>query len=244
VDRAVGDLNGAPRQVTPCVTITEEAKALLRDPHGRLGLHAPLALDRHDVTRREPKPGDEDDADWTIRRRDLWALRVAEGQDVADGDARLVMVDGWDSSAISSRCASTSRARTGASAWRRPPDRVAMVFALDKDDGGLRAFPRPSMPRRIARAWTSATGSGSSSPTTARPSRRFRGTGASRGPAPATHAFAWQRAMSGRWLQERVDQVRTVSGAGSASVEDLVETLKVNRGKRISPLSARACGHR
>jgi hypothetical protein len=44
--------------------------------------------------------------------------------------------------------------------------------------------------------------------------------------------------MSGRWLQERVDQVRTVSGAGSASVEDLVETLKSIAASGSRALSA------
>jgi hypothetical protein len=40
--------------------------------------------------------------------------------------------------------------------------------------------------------------------------------------------------MSGRWLQERLDQVETVEGCGLASVEGLVELLKINRGKRAA----------
>jgi len=78
----------------PPITITDEAKALLRTRMASSGFTRPLAWIAMTVPAREPKPGDEDDADWTIRRRDLWALRVAEGQDVAEGDARLVMVDG------------------------------------------------------------------------------------------------------------------------------------------------------
>ena len=45
--------------------------------------------------------------------------------------------------------------------------------------------------------------------------------------------YALQRAMSGLWLQERLAQVLTVKGGGLTTVAELVETLKVNRGKRV-----------
>jgi len=112
-----------------------------------------------------------------------------------------------------------------------------MVFALDKDDGGLRAFASPVEAAAHCKGvdvrdgfWLFFADDGS--PLEA----LFEEPELPGGPAPATHAFALERAMSGRWLQERVDQVRSVSGCGISSVEDLVETLKVNRGKRISPL--------
>ena len=76
------------------ITISEEAKALLRIRMASSGFTRPLARIAMNVPQREVRPGDEDDADWTIRRRDLWTLRVEEGQGVADGDPRLVMVDG------------------------------------------------------------------------------------------------------------------------------------------------------
>ena len=45
--------------------------------------------------------------------------------------------------------------------------------------------------------------------------------------------FALERAMSGLWLQERLDQVTAVSGCGLATVEAVAETLKQNRLKRV-----------
>ena len=47
--------------------------------------------------------------------------------------------------------------------------------------------------------------------------------------------YTLQRAMSGLWLQERLAQVRKVGGCGLDTVAELVELLKVNRGKRIPP---------
>ena len=46
--------------------------------------------------------------------------------------------------------------------------------------------------------------------------------------------FSLERAMSGRWLQERLDQVDTVAGCGLSTVEGLMELLKINRGKRAA----------
>jgi hypothetical protein len=39
--------------------------------------------------------------------------------------------------------------------------------------------------------------------------------------------------MSGRWLQERLDDVTAVRGCGLATVEAVADTLKVNRMKRV-----------
>jgi hypothetical protein len=45
--------------------------------------------------------------------------------------------------------------------------------------------------------------------------------------------FALERGMSGRWLQERLEQVTTVKGCGLTTVEAVAETLKANRLKRL-----------
>ena len=45
--------------------------------------------------------------------------------------------------------------------------------------------------------------------------------------------YSLERAMSGRWLQERLDTVVNVNGGGLATVDDLTETLKINRGMRV-----------
>ena len=52
-------------------------------------------------------------------------------------------------------------------------------------------------------------------------------------------AYTLQRAMSGLWLQERLAQVAAVSGCGLTTVAELVETLKINRGKRVTRDSTR-----
>jgi hypothetical protein len=46
--------------------------------------------------------------------------------------------------------------------------------------------------------------------------------------------YVLQRALSGRWLQERLDQVRSIEGCGLATVAELVEILKVNRSRRVA----------
>jgi hypothetical protein len=40
--------------------------------------------------------------------------------------------------------------------------------------------------------------------------------------------------MSGLWLQERLGQVVTVKGCGLTTVAEVVETLKINRSKRVT----------
>jgi hypothetical protein len=46
--------------------------------------------------------------------------------------------------------------------------------------------------------------------------------------------YSLERAMSGKWLQERLDKVRIVKGCGLTTVEGLIEILKINRGKRAA----------
>jgi hypothetical protein len=51
--------------------------------------------------------------------------------------------------------------------------------------------------------------------------------------------FSLERPMSGLWLQERLDQVRTVNGGGLTTKDEVVETLRANRAKRAAELSRR-----
>jgi hypothetical protein len=51
---------------------------------------------------------------------------------------------------------------------------------------------------------------------------------------PPNGTYALQRAVSGLWLQERLEQVRSVEGCGLTSVAEVVELLKINRGKRAA----------
>lgn len=51
---------------------------------------------------------------------------------------------------------------------------------------------------------------------------------------PANGTYALQRAVSGLWLQERIEQVRSVQGCGLTSLPEVVELLKINRGKRAA----------
>lgn len=80
--------------MTP-VTISDDAKALLRERMAASGHQRPVAWLAMNMPESKPKAdGEDDDVDWTIRRRDLWALRVEEGATLKEGDPRLVMVDG------------------------------------------------------------------------------------------------------------------------------------------------------
>jgi hypothetical protein len=107
-----------------------------------------------------------------------------------------------------------------------------VVFALDMDDGGVLAFP--STAEAVAHCkgvdvedgfWRIFAEDGS--PLAARLERDAEATG-------AAGAYTLERAMSGRWLQELLPQVVTVSGCGLNTVAELVETLKENRGKRAA----------
>jgi hypothetical protein len=100
-----------------------------------------------------------------------------------------------------------------------------MVFALDIDDGGVRAFSSTEEAESCCKAvdvedgyWKFFDDDGS--PLEA----RFTPSG----------AYALQRALSGLWLQERLPQVTKVEGCGLATIAELVEIMKVNRGKRAA----------
>lgn len=46
--------------------------------------------------------------------------------------------------------------------------------------------------------------------------------------------YVLERAMSGRWLQERLAQVKSVEGCSLRTVAELEELLKINRGRRVA----------
>jgi len=114
------------------------------------------------------------------------------------------------------------------------------VFALDNDDGGLLAFA--SMAEVAAHCKGVDVGDGfwrffaeDGSPLEA----RWEQPAEPDDIASIFGAYTLQRAMSGLWLQERLDQVVTVRGCGLTTVTELVETLKINRGKRVPPRTER-----
>ncbi|MEO7742557.1 MAG: hypothetical protein ABIR98_06460 [Usitatibacter sp.] len=109
-----------------------------------------------------------------------------------------------------------------------------MLFALDRDDGLVAAFASEADAAAHCKGvdvrdgfWLFYADDGS--PLEA----RFLHPDRPGDPEPASHDFSLQRAMSGRWLQEQVPQMRSVRGCGLSSVAELVEMLKINRGKRI-----------
>lgn len=110
-----------------------------------------------------------------------------------------------------------------------------MVFALATKEGRLLAFAsalEATSRCRVAGVreakWLFFSDDGS--PLEARFARP-----ATRGKAKAAPGeYTLQRALSGLWLQERVAQVKTVAGCGLTCVAELVELLKVNRGKRAA----------
>lgn len=109
-----------------------------------------------------------------------------------------------------------------------------LAFALDRDDGRLLVFPSPVEAGAHCKGidvkdgfWLFFAEDGS--PLEARFEQLNQSVDSPDLPGP----YILQRAMSGRWLQERLASVRTVEGCGMTSVADLVEALKVNRGKRI-----------
>lgn len=118
-----------------------------------------------------------------------------------------------------------------------------MLFALARDNGVLLAFPSPAEAAARckgsevkAAAWRFYADDGS--PLEARFERQAQPGGA----VAVSDTYSLQRAMSGLWLQERLDQVRKIEGGGPATVAELTELLKVNRGKRIPPPFKRGPG--
>jgi len=111
-----------------------------------------------------------------------------------------------------------------------------MVFALSKADGRLLAFASAvdaasfcSGSDVMNAAWLFFSDDGSPLEARfARPTQQEHTT-------PFPGAYMLQRAISGLWLQERLDQVRRIEGCGPTSIAELVELLKVNRSKRVVP---------
>ena len=110
-----------------------------------------------------------------------------------------------------------------------------MVFALDRDNGGLVALS--SLVEADAHCkridvkdgfWLFFDEDGS--PLEA----RFERVSQSEEAAAPPGAYTLHRPMSGLWLQERLAQVVTVAGCGLTNVAELVETLKINRGRRVT----------
>jgi hypothetical protein len=117
-----------------------------------------------------------------------------------------------------------------------------MVFALDRDNGELLAFSSPletdAQCKRIDVQdgfWLFFDEDGS--PLEA----RFEHVNRSEDSVDPG-AYTLERPMSGLWLQERLAQVVTVKGCGMTTVAELVEALKVNRGKRLSGIVKRVRG--
>jgi hypothetical protein len=111
-----------------------------------------------------------------------------------------------------------------------------MLFALARDNAVLLAFRSPEEAAARCRgsdvkaaAWRFYADDGS--PLEARFERQAR----AESPNATPDVYVLTRAMSGLWLQERLDQVRKIEGCGLANVAELAELLKVNRGKRIPP---------
>jgi hypothetical protein len=102
-----------------------------------------------------------------------------------------------------------------------------MVFALATNTGRLTAFPSADDAEAYCEGVDVERGlwffySEDGSPLEA----RFR--------RPANGTYALARAVSGLWLQERLAQVRSVEGCDLTTLPEVVELLKVNRGKRAA----------
>lgn len=118
--------------------------------------------------------------------------------------------------------------------------RAHMMFALDTDDGALIALASRAEARAHCKAvdvkdgyWLFFDDDGSPL------EPRFEQPGPPDDSTLSVGEYTLQRAMSGRWLQERLGKIRSVRGCGLKSVEELVETLRINRGKRAATVPGR-----
>jgi hypothetical protein len=109
-----------------------------------------------------------------------------------------------------------------------------MIFALDKDNGALLALPSPLEAPMHCKAidvkdgfWLFFDDDGSPFEARFDPAEDTE-----LGPGP----YTLERAMGGLWLQERIKKVTSVRGCGIATLADLDETLRINRGKRANLL--------
>jgi hypothetical protein len=110
-----------------------------------------------------------------------------------------------------------------------------MIFALDKDDGGVFAFPTPGETAAHCKGIDVQDGywlffSDDGSPLEARFGRV--NTAGDFMLNPGTYIL--QRAMSGLWLHERLAQIKSVAGGGFSTVAELVDTMKANRARRAA----------
>jgi hypothetical protein len=110
-----------------------------------------------------------------------------------------------------------------------------MVFALATADGGVKVFAGAQEAEAHCKGLDVGDGvwlffADDGSPLEARFERPNR-----RGPFTVSGTYKLERALSGLWLQERLAEVKSVEGGGFANIAELVETLKVNRSKRIPP---------
>jgi hypothetical protein len=110
-----------------------------------------------------------------------------------------------------------------------------MVFALDKDDGTVRAFSTTDEAPEHCKGidvkdgfWLFFAEDGSPL------EPRFGRVNQAGDTAQLADVYILQRAMQGLWLQERLAQVTRVEGCGLSTVDELVETLRVNRAKRAA----------
>ena len=78
----------------PPVTISEEAKELLRARMASSGITRPLARIAMQETEGDASPTSGSAVDWTIKRRSLWTLVIAADATIADNDPGIVLVDG------------------------------------------------------------------------------------------------------------------------------------------------------
>lgn len=80
----------------PLVTLTEEARTLLRERIEASGIaRAVIRIDMADPVSGRPDPFDlEDDREWTNKRKELWTLSVGADEGIPDGDARVAHADG------------------------------------------------------------------------------------------------------------------------------------------------------
>jgi hypothetical protein len=101
-----------------------------------------------------------------------------------------------------------------------------MVYALDKESRTLLAFPSPEDAAAHCKPvdvfdgyWLFFAEDGKPLDARFEPSNPA-------DPGAVIGPYTLQQALSGRWLQERLADIRQVQGCGLASIEQLVETWK------------------
>jgi hypothetical protein len=110
-----------------------------------------------------------------------------------------------------------------------------MMFALDIESGGLLAFPSTADAEAHCKPVDVEDGywlffSDDGSPLEA----RFQRASPSEAAPVFPGAYVLQRAMAGRWLHERLDQVKTLGGCGPTTIDELVDLMEDSRAKRAA----------